>query len=149
VVGGLGGCGNVGGISLVSFIVRSPVNYSILSSTTAVSFSRFILTYTALSFLQNIINSSPLSSTFVSVFTMLLYTSVLFAFPMGDKCTHALIGDLYDFIAPNSVRLSAVSGASITSRFSSGTDILLNFLRSITLLKYPSAKLTIVCQLSY
>jgi hypothetical protein len=85
VAGGLGGYGSFGGTSLTSFIVRSPKNYSILSSTTALSFNRSILTCISESFRQSTINSSPLSSTLVSVLAMLLYTNALLDFPTGDK----------------------------------------------------------------
>jgi hypothetical protein len=61
----------VGGISLASFTVRSPRNYSNLSSTTAGFFNKSIVTVKYVSFLQKIMISSPLSLTLVSVFLML------------------------------------------------------------------------------
>ena len=79
---------------------------------------------------------------------MLRYTSILFVFPSGERCTFALIGDLCVFSALNSARLSYVSGASITNRCSSGIDILLNLFMSITLLRYPSARFIVFYQLS-
>jgi hypothetical protein len=116
----------VGGILLASFTVRSPRNYSNLSSTTAGFFSRSIVTVTHVSFLQYMIISSPLSSTLVSVFLMLLYTLILFFLPSGDKCAYARRGDRCSFSVDSRNLRSAVSRASITRRFSCGTDILLN-----------------------
>jgi hypothetical protein len=145
---GLGGAGNVGGINLASFVVRSSKNYYNRSSTTAVSFSRSILTSVYVSLRHITIISSPLSSILVSVFAVLRNTIILFVLPRGGRCTCAFIGDRYVFSAFNSERRSYMSGASNTNLFSSGIDILLNFFMSITLLRYPIAKLSVFYQLS-
>jgi hypothetical protein len=145
---GLGGAGRVGGMRRTSFTHRSSKNYYRRSSTTAASFSKSILTSVWVSFLHITIISSPLSSILVSVLIVLRYTCILFILPSGERCTFALIGDLCVLSALNSARLSYVSGAAITNRCSSGIDILLNLLMSITLLRYPNAKLIVFYQLS-
>ena len=106
IVVGLGGAGRVGGMCRTSLAHRSSKNYSRRSSTTAVSFSRSIFTSVWVSFLHITLSMSPLSSILVSVLAVLRYTSILFVFPSGERCTYALIGDLCVFSALNSVRLS-------------------------------------------
>jgi hypothetical protein len=132
-----------------SLVVRSSRNYWRRSSTTAVSFSRSILTSVVVSLRHITIISSPLSSILVSVCVVLLYTNILLLLPRGGRCTLAVSGDRCVFKAFNRDRLSYVSGASRTRRFSSGRDILLNLDMSMALLRYPNAKFMVVRQLSW
>lgn len=68
--GGAGLVGNFGGISLASLTSSIPTYCSNLSYTTAGFFSKSILVSTCVSFRHMSMISSPLSTTFVSVFYM-------------------------------------------------------------------------------
>jgi hypothetical protein len=149
VFGGRGGYGSVGGMCLASLITKSPRNCYNRSSTTAVSLSRSILTSLCVSLRHITIISSPLSSIFVSVYAVLLYTNVLFFLPNWERCTCAVKGDRWVFNALSKKRLSNVSGASKISLRSSGIEIRLNLVMSIVLLRYPIARFTVVYQLSW
>jgi hypothetical protein len=80
--------------------------------------------------------------------TSILYATYLFFLACGDKCACAIIGDRCVFSVSSKYLLSTRSGASIISLLSSGTCTLLNLVKSITLLRYPNAKLTVTLQLS-
>jgi hypothetical protein len=56
--------------------------------------------------------TSPRSVIFMGDLLALKYTSVLFAFAMGDKCTYARIYDYLPFNASTRARLETRSGAS-------------------------------------
>jgi hypothetical protein len=124
--GGLGGAGRVGGILRASFTAKSPKNYSILSYITACSLLKSIYVYMYVSFRQDMIISSPLSSILVSVLTSIPYTIYLFFLLCGDKCTYTSMGERYVLNESSKNLLSAKFGASITRRFSFETEILLN-----------------------
>jgi hypothetical protein len=82
------------------------------------------------------------------VWAVFLYTIILFYLPICGRCTRAVSGERWVLRAFKSERRSYVSGASNTNRLSSVSEILLNLVMSIALLKYPIAKLSVVYQLS-
>lgn len=147
-VGTDGNAGRIGGILLTSLTVRSPKYCSSLSFTTATSLCKSIRTSYDVSLRHDTISSSPLSVTVVSVLTNILYAICLLRLACGDKCALAIMGDRCVVIMVNNCLLSNKSGASITSLLSSSSTILLYLFRSITPLKYPNARFTVVRQLS-